>query len=506
MKTKGSNLNAASIAAGSVKPQQGTINAQQTNPIQTPHPTDSYIPSHLSDLIPELNSYQELLEAEKKLDIYMTRKKIDLYQSVSQWNNSKHSETAFSHYNKDSVNYLRIFISNTAENQPWQDPNGDISNATWTMRVEGRLLDSAVADNAARPKFSSFIQDIAVDFKKTSDKEENAEQKESSVDSSSVSQTPMGLTLPLHLPELTQQQNTKSEDNNAVDEESNIYDAVEWHFDPKNPVEFDGLDIKRSGSQNVECTVTIQPKGYTGAFLQYSPELSLLIGKSQGSLPDAVYALYKYILLNHLLINDDSTSKGHESMTNGERTIVEVNDGLNSLLPAANEKPTTLKLSEIPPLINSHISPIKPIKVDYTIRVDKASTYGKLVFDIEVPDLAMQSKAPVDELGREGRSLLTEIDKLTAELNPKLQDLEKQINNYQLQLNLNANKYGFFKKLSEDPALVLREYMESSSNALKVLSGDEGYNEDTVRRSQFYKDNEAMLFENLGILLSNGRI
>ena len=550
--------NAAPVPVNGAVP----MNPQQTNPVPTNHPTDAYIPAHLTQLVPELGSYQQLLEAEKKLDIYLARKKIDLYQSVSQWNNSRQVHRDFTHHDKDQIKFMRIYISNIAESQPWQDGVEGLANGSWTMRIEGRLLDGQSPEDPTRPKFSSYIQDIAVDFKKkkaskseseSEDKEKKAqegdEDKDVDMTADEEAQSHV-LNLPLRLPDAMSNssgQAAMASEENADDDmsEGKIYDAVEWHFDAKNPVDFDGLDIKRPGTENVECTVTIQLKGFTGNNLEYSPDLALLIGKSQGSLHEAIYSIYKYILLNNLLVDDRAdggmTNGGNTNNTapangsNGQKTTVQLDDFLARLLPeSARPKPQTsaesnndesgdsaaetpetpaiktLKLSEIPPLVNSHITPIRPIKTDYTIRVDKTSTYGELVFDVEVPDIAKLLQNPQalqsDELTTEGLKLLSELDKLSNEVQPRLDELSGQATNLQLQLNASAAKYSFFKKISEDPVPALQEYMASTANALKVLSGDEGYNEDTVRRAQFYRDNEGTLFENLGVLLANGRI
>lgn len=485
---------------------------------------------YLSELVPELHSYEKLLESERKIDVYLARKKIDLHQSVSQWNNSKSSLESL---NKKNVKYLRVFVSNIAEQQPWQDSENDIANATWTMRIEGRLLDTKDVQDPSRSKFSSFLQAISVDFKKVKEESkpedplaENDSEMSGTNDTNNQGANILGMSLPLKSPEnavTIQNSNMVSgalgsgNDSRHDHSKHEIVDAVEWHYDPKNPVEFDGLDIKRPGSENVDCTITIQAKGFTGELLEFSPELAAIIGLSQGSLHEAVYSLYKYILMNELLVNDDSNVKTSSNTssdnTNGEKTIVQLDDALLRLLPKypMNDEeptPTALKLSEIPPLVNSHVSPIRPIKIDYTIRVDKASTYGELVFDLEVPSTIQKSKdsSSGPTIDEEGISLLTEFNKLTTDLNPELQELEASINTLQLQLNASANKYQFYKKLADDPVHFLQEYMASTANALKVLSGDEGFNEDVVRRSDFYKQNESMLFENLGVLLANGRM
>ena len=66
---------------------------QQTNPTPTTQPTDSYIPTYMSELVPELRSYEQLKDSERKVDVYLARKRIDLQQNVSQWNNSKSPTT-----------------------------------------------------------------------------------------------------------------------------------------------------------------------------------------------------------------------------------------------------------------------------------------------------------------------------------------------------------------------------------------------------------------------------
>ncbi|SCU78035.1 LANO_0A01904g1_1 [Lachancea nothofagi CBS 11611] len=440
---------------------------QQTTPVPIAQPTDSYIPPFLAAQVPELESYKQLLEAESKIDIYISRKKIDLYQSVSQWNNLK-QET-------QEKQYLRIFVSNIAENQPWQNQEPGVQ-PSWTLRVEGRLLNSQDVGEPIRPKFSTFLQGIAVDFKKPE-----------TMNSAAYVAGESGQ-------DISEQQQNPNE----------VPSIVEWHFDPANPADFDGLDIKRDGSENIQCTIVIQPRGVTGEWIQFSPQLSSIIGMSRGTLHEAVYSLYKYILLNDLLSDDEpdvqSTTQAAQASpnnTSGERTIVKIDKYLAALFPEERKR---MKLGEIPTLVNRHISPLPPIKIDYTIHVDKASTYGETVLDVEVP-----AKAD-DEVARQGMSLLAELNKLSTTLEPQMQQLNQELNILQLQLNSSANKHQFFQKLASNPAPMLEEYIQSSSRALKVLSGDDGFNEDTVRRAPFYKENEAMLFENLGVLLSNGRM
>ncbi|CEP61133.1 Rsc6p LALA0_S02e07470g [Lachancea lanzarotensis] len=459
---------------------------QQTAPVPITQPTDSYIPSYLAAQVPELTSYKQLLEAEKKIDLYISRKKIDLFQSVSQWTNLRQ--------NNEEKQYLRIFVSNIAESQPWQDHEGGFP-PSWTLRVEGRILDSKDVGEPDRPKFSTFLQGIAVDFKEV----QNGQDTGSNGPNEPAKDT-------------FQQQEHQQSPQDQQNREGSLPSIVEWHYDPANPADFDGLDIKREGSENIECAIVIQPRGTTGEWIQFSPQLASIIGTSRGTLHEAVYSLYKYILLNDLLSDEDpsgatasqpaqgsnnNNKNNNNNNTNGERTFVKIDKYLAGLFA---EERRSMKLAEIPAIVNRHVSPLPPVRISYTIRVDKASTYGETVLDIEVP-----AKAD-DEVTRQGMSLLSELNQLSTTLEPQMQRLNQELNLLQLQLNSSANKCQFFAKLAENPVPMLEEYIESSSRALKVLSGDDGFNEDTVRRANFYKENENMLFENLGVLLSNGRM
>jgi SWI/SNF-related matrix-associated actin-dependent regulator of chromatin subfamily D len=80
--------------------------------------------------------YKELREVERTLDATMMRKKLDVMDS-------KHHSRASRH------GTMRIWISNTAENQPWQSSGIDAdtfdfesdTNATYRVKIQGRLLD-----------------------------------------------------------------------------------------------------------------------------------------------------------------------------------------------------------------------------------------------------------------------------------------------------------------------------------------------------------------------------
>lgn len=100
-------------------------------------PTDLEVPDGIEDLVigEGVQQYKSLRASEKKLDATMIRKRLEIQDSINR--NVKYFRT------------LRIYITNTAENQPWQvkglDENAFDFNtgvdASYKIRIVGDLLD-----------------------------------------------------------------------------------------------------------------------------------------------------------------------------------------------------------------------------------------------------------------------------------------------------------------------------------------------------------------------------
>lgn len=152
------------------------------------NPTDKNIPEGVDEVCigDGVARYKDLREVERTLDATMMRKKLDV-------TDSKH------HSRASRYGTMRIWISNTVENQPWQSSGIDAdafdfesdTNATYRVKIQGRLLDDqadegledeededADADameeddaeakarkQAAKPKpFSHYFNSITIDF------------------------------------------------------------------------------------------------------------------------------------------------------------------------------------------------------------------------------------------------------------------------------------------------------------------------------------------------------
>jgi SWI/SNF-related matrix-associated actin-dependent regulator of chromatin subfamily D len=148
------------------------------------NPTDKNIPEGVEDVCigDGVVRYKELREVERTLDATMMRKKLDVMDS-------KH------HSRASRYGTMRVWISNTVENQPWQSTGIDAdafdfesnTNPTYRVKIQGRLLDDegdeGLEDDeededadamdedaqdvkpAAKPKpFSGYFASITIDF------------------------------------------------------------------------------------------------------------------------------------------------------------------------------------------------------------------------------------------------------------------------------------------------------------------------------------------------------
>lgn len=109
---------------------------------QSRKPTDKTLPDGIEEAVigDGVQQFKRLQEVEKKLDALIMKKRLDVQESVSR--TTKRYRT------------MRIWISNTVENQPWQQEqqqagsdgqNGSMGSKTgagrYKVKIEGRLLD-----------------------------------------------------------------------------------------------------------------------------------------------------------------------------------------------------------------------------------------------------------------------------------------------------------------------------------------------------------------------------
>lgn len=395
-----------------------------------------------------IQNYNMLVEKELELDTVINKKTIDLVNNSVDIINEKIAEATKS--------TLRIFVSNTAENQPWQQgENIDINvKPSWKLRIEGKILGN---DDFL---FSDMIKHISISF---------------------VDFDPSSLKV----------------------DEDDLSTEITWNHIDNHTVKFNGLDIKRFGIQNRKVRISIELKNVKPSeFISHIVELNKKNGifKTYGTTQDLINLIVEHILSHDLI--DHAT--GLINLEKDANLYAIVNKNLST-----DDKPITeISLQELlQTSIKECIQPLKPLVFDYEIRVDKESTFGENCYDVKVqnpmeqPQLQQQKLADLKKAEHSQYLLQLEaLDKEINELNAKNTKILSELNTRLIP------KYNFYHELSsqKNPVEFLSQYIEQQAKINKeIISQDNGYMEDLVRRSDYYVDNEDQLKEQISLLLQN---
>ncbi|KAK0240392.1 BAR-domain-containing protein [Armillaria nabsnona] len=183
--------------------------------------------------------YQDLLEMERKLDWTMTRKKVEIQDSLAR--------------NPTTTRTLRLFLSHTVSSQIWQTGSEPMANfetgegvPAWSFKIEGRLLEvgnQRSKDKAPTRKFSTFIKKMIVELDR----------------------------------------------DPSLYPEGNIVE---------NPV-LDGFTVRRTGDAAVKLRIILYPDHYPEQY-KVSPELGDILGIKEESRVGVIQTLWNYIKLHGL--------------------------------------------------------------------------------------------------------------------------------------------------------------------------------------------------------------
>ncbi|KAF9548603.1 SWI SNF, matrix associated, actin dependent regulator of chromatin, sub d, member 1 [Mortierella hygrophila] len=208
------------------------------------------LPLLIEAIVPESKLYTELLEFEKKLDATIMRKRLDLQETLNKPVKTKRT--------------LRIFISNLSHDQETPESDDDEPRLdsgptpSWTLKVEGRLVDeanaSAYKNRQTSRKFSSFFRSVMIELER----------------------------------------------------DSNLYpngNFVEWHKSA-NQADVDGFEIKRHGDENVKVKVILHVDNSPERF-KLSPELADVLAIDVETRPGIMMALWQYIKFHQLQDPED---------------------------------------------------------------------------------------------------------------------------------------------------------------------------------------------------------
>jgi SWI/SNF complex component SWP73 len=427
--------------------------ATGANPAVSYVPTDTTIPEGLYEKIPNLELYKKLKTAERDIDLLISRKALD-FQAIQQ-------KSVQPSNLQEETGILRVFIYNTCENQPWQNKDPlSTQEASWTLRVEGRFLNDnsngAINENL---KFSSFLSAISIDLIPNEDYP------------------------------------------NLQNAQSNI---IEWRDDPsdnRNTPIFDGIDVKRNGVFDIKCKIALLVKSHSTK-LTLLDEMAQFAGKVECTQPELIYLIWNYVLFKDLFLKSDSLTKVPVVSTDivpnddeDQHTIVKSDDILKKLL-----KVDSFKFSDLYKLIQPHFKPRQPTVVEYTVNTKQSTTLGEVVLDIpiELPLNLSKLQKELTELNKSALDHLTKSDMAIQQLNAKI-----SLGITALQ-NANAREQ-FYQEFKNDPVGFIDQWLESQAETLKALKSDEGYDEEVVRRANYFEENEQLIKDKINLLLGTNK-
>lgn len=199
------------------------------------------LPTRLDAVVPESRLYTRLLNFERRLDATIVRKQVQQQQSV---------------HGAPREKFLRLFLSNETHNQSkegvqdTEEQDETLAPPSWTMRIQGFLVDPATGVASRNPHFplSNFISKMVVQL------------------------------------------------------DPRLYEAregfIEWRKETSVALS-DGFEIKRLGQEDCEVKVSIwldtSPKEF-----KVIKSLQKLLGVDKGTVNEVVKALWHYIQENEL--------------------------------------------------------------------------------------------------------------------------------------------------------------------------------------------------------------
>ncbi|KAF7187984.1 SWI/SNF and RSC complexes subunit ssr3 [Pseudocercospora fuligena] len=435
---------------------------------QAKKPTDREIPDEVSEAIvgDGVDRYKQLREVERRLDAVMMRKRLDISDNLQR-----------RYTRREGI--LRVWVSNTAEGQPWQVMEEGTANedgmfelgenqATYKVKIEGRLLDDPEDDEADkpapqhRPRLSTFFKQISIDF----DRDPNLQ--------------PDGFSQI----EWRKKQMTPGQQLDPTDSENN----------------FDRLEFTRKADENINITINLTRDEKSERF-KLSPELAEILDTEEEDRAGAVQGIWEYCRAMGLQEDDD------------KRKII-CDEPLRKLFKADQ-----VYFPYVPDALVAHLHPLPPIQLQYTIRVDKSYIKGErdedsssdgeaaeelkpcrpTVYDIRVPmPNPLQHQLTRFQTSKSHLNDLQTIVKIDDDLALLVQKIHQT----------NA-KRKFYNNLAKDPTSFVKRWISSQQRDLEIIlaeatrgGGEDATNEEFRRGGRDGVWGSELARESVGLWLA----
>lgn len=434
--------------------QQAEMQKRELAKRQSRKPTDKNMPDGIEDLIvgDGVQRYRQLRDAERKLDAVMMRKRLDINES---------SARNFTRYRT-----MRVWISNTTENQPWQntsmDPDafdfGSESQATYRVKVEGRLLDDNEDPEADKEP---------VEEQKDADA---MEQDDSDAAKKAKAGKPAG-NQRTKLSHFFKQITINFDRSQSLQPDG--YTSIEWKK-PENSANandaaanFDTLEFERKSDENINITVNLFRDENPERF-KLSPPLAELLGTEEDDRGGILMGIWIYVKANNLQEDEDSRKIRCDAQLKMVRPLRLTEKSRSLTISQLFENRDFVPFPSIPQLIIPHLSPLPPYQLPYTIRVDQSyispddgSTPSSqpTIYDVLVP-LDDPLRIAMSRITTNPQ-MLTQIASLDESLALAVQAIQHS-----------KAKHAFYTAMSTDPVNFVKRWISSQQRDLEVILGE----------------------------------
>ncbi|OHE91589.1 SWIB/MDM2 domain-containing protein [Colletotrichum orchidophilum] len=416
-------------------------------------PTDKTLPDAVEDCITDAEvaqRYKDLRDFERRLDAAMTRKRLDIVETVGR--NAKVSSQRLHDWEPPSLRAttplslalqhyktLRIWISNTVEDQAWQGSGLSVDSFDFTpsaepsyrVKIEGRLLEDG-SDNGSEE----------------TDQKTRSIEEDGTAGSRRQSSAPASQKHRLsHFFKALNVDFDRTRSRAASDQ------TVEWKKltsqTPQSAAaagDFDEFTFKRSGDENMNITINLHRQEDPERYL-LSPELAAVVDMTEASRQEVVLAIWEYIKMMGLQEDEEKRNFRCDELL---KKIVNGSD--TGIIPNLND------------YIQPHLQPLPPVSLPYTVRVDEDfhRDAQATIYDVRVAvDDPLRAKLVPFVTTPAYASALKEVIAMDEQLATLISAVASS-----------KAKHSFFTSMSQDPANFVRNWMSSQKRDLEIIMGE----------------------------------
>lgn len=400
-------------------------------------PTDKNMPDGVDDIIigEGVKKYKDLRDFERRLDATMTRKRLDIIDSINR--------------NAKRCKILRIWITNTAEDQQWQT-NMDSLNfqnsgtPSYRVKIEGRLLDDDEDAEETTTVSSGDSDQIEGDTKPSTKKQPSSsiltESKQPILRFSSFFRE-MTVEYPLDMPESDQttvhwKKPSPSRPGNQATQNN-----------PPPGTDFDELTFKRVGDRNINVIIKFirheEPERYL-----LSDDLAEIVDAKEANRTEVTMGLWEYIRMMRLQEDDEKRNFRCDEL------LRKITNRETGYLPNLSE------------YVTPHLKPLSPISLPYTIRVDQAfhtqSPPPATIYDVRVSvDDSLRNKMLPFIMNPSYATMLKEVSQLDDQQALLVQAIQHS-----------RAKHAFLTHMARNPVGFTKAWISSQKRDLEYIMGE----------------------------------